>query len=133
MCSAAGAGMRGARATAAAAGAGTAAGAARRLCSLFVAAAGAARRLVRLLAAAAARFLAAAVLLVDGGIADLRRALRGGSALLRALLDVVGLTLLLAGVLGLASSGHALAGCMTCAAPGDGVRSVVCRTPLTCQ
>src|SRR3954466_11577346 len=108
MCSAAGAGMRGARATAAAAGAGTAAGAA--------------RRLVRLLAAAAARFLAAAVLLVDGGIADLRRALRGGSALLRALVDVVGLTLLLAGVLGLASSGHALAGCMTCAAPGDGVR-----------
>src|SRR5204863_5379284 len=67
-----------------------------------------ARRLAGRLAAAAACFLAATILLVDRGIADLRSPLRRVAAALRALLDVVRLTLLLARIFGLASSRHTL-------------------------
>src|SRR6185436_17459308 len=93
VCGASGAGMGSARAASATAGAG--------------APSCAARRLARGLAAAAAALLAAVVLLVDGGIADLRRPLRRVTTRFRALLDVVGLTLLLRRVLRFPSSGHA--------------------------
>src|SRR5262249_34882073 len=63
--------------------------------------------LLAALAAAAAALLAPLVLLVDGRVADLGRALRRVAALLRALLDVMRLTALLARVRLLAASSHA--------------------------